>query len=76
MDRWRMVTTQDGTEHVASVVLGETEAAEHLDAEHFLAAASGWQVERGIGRMVCRKGSTVRTIEARRYTATNDTRSE
>jgi hypothetical protein len=44
--RNRLVTEQDGRQHVSTLLLADTEIAEALEWEEQLHAAGGWTVER------------------------------
>ena len=50
--RARLVTNQNGREHVSSVVLGLDEVADHLHAEAVLHQAFGWAVYEEPGELV------------------------
>lgn len=71
-DRWRLVTITNGTVEVSSVALSQVEAQEQLEGEALIAAIAGWTVTPGAGVVVARRGSTTRTVEARRYEPLTD----
>lgn len=70
--RYRMVTTQNGQEHVHSGLLAEDEIQEHLDAEALLHKMGGWTVTEGDRVLVCRKKDIERIITIRESDAHND----
>ncbi len=74
MTRWRLVEEQDGTTHVSSVVLGECEIDEQIQAEADLHALAGWAVTLGVRVVVCRKwdSGVVRTIRAVEFDPMHD----
>lgn len=71
-ERWRLVTTTNGTVDVSSVAMSHDEAQEQLEGEAIIAALAGWNVTPGDDVVVCSRGSTTRTVEARRYDPLND----
>lgn len=72
-DRYRLVTEHSGGErHVSAGVLGEDEISATLEAEALLHELGGWEVTRSEGSVLCRSGSTLRVIAARRFDPMND----
>jgi hypothetical protein len=65
MTRNRLVTEQDGSTHVSSVLLTDDEIGEALDWEVQLHQATGWQVDRFGVMLRCVKGHTVRWLWVR-----------
>jgi len=70
--RNRIVTDQDGTQHVSPVLLTLDEAAEMLDLEERMHRASGWDVTRYGATIRCRKSDTVRWVWVRSRTPLED----
>lgn len=50
--RLRMVTVQNGREHVSAVILAPDEVSDHLHAEAVLHQATGWAVYEEPGELV------------------------
>lgn len=71
--RNRLVTEQDGAQHVSSVVLSLDEAAEFLDAEADMHKAAGWQVDHYGGMIRCSRGTLVRWLWIRSRSPLEDT---
>ena len=63
--RNRLVTEQDGTQHVSGLLIAEDEIGEALDWEVQLHEATGWAVERYGAMIRCTKGQTVRWVWVR-----------
>ncbi len=75
--RYRMVTTQDGREHVSSVVLSRHEVRDILDTEETLLRSSGWQISHTQNQLHASKligqKRVRRIIEVRAFTPLQDT---
>jgi len=77
-DRYRLVTVQGGEAHVSTLILGESEVAEHLDLEESLHDATGWAVARmdTVGerfpQLFCLRGLRARRIFVKRFTPMDD----
>jgi len=71
--RNRIVTDQDGQQHVSSVLLTLEEAADMLDLETRMHEATGWTVTRYGTTMRCQKGQTVRWVWIRSKPPLEDT---
>lgn len=71
-ERWRIVTTTNGHVDVSAIALSQEEAQEQLEGEALIAAIAGWNVTPGAGVIVCSRGSTTRTVEARCFDPLND----
>lgn len=75
-DRYRMVTVQNGTEHVSSVVLNYDEAGAQLLFERTMHNAAGWRVAQvrgeGLPHLVFTKGAVTRAVFAKRFSAMDD----
>jgi hypothetical protein len=63
--RNRLVTEQDGSTHISSLLLTTEEIPEALDWEVQLHEATGWTVDRYGVVLICRKGNTSRRIWVR-----------
>ena len=71
--RYRLVTVQNGREHVSAVVLGHAEVPEHLHAEAVLHQATGWAVYEEPGeRVVASRPGIRREVFARRFDPLGD----
>ena len=71
--RNRLVTEQDGTQHVSGLVLTSDEIPEALDWEAQLHQATGWTVERYGVMLRCSKGDIVRWVWVRSKPPLEDT---
>jgi len=71
--RHRLVTVQNGREHVSAVVLGPDEVSDHLHIEACLHQAAGWVVyeEPGV-RVVATRAHVTREITARNFNPMED----
>lgn len=71
--RYRLVYKSEREHHVSSVVLSQDEITDHLDAEAHLHELTGWSVTRGDLLIVCRRGDSLRVIEAKSFDPFDDT---
>ena len=61
--RYRLVTVQNGVEHISSVVLGKEEAADSLIAEAEMHERSGWKVTwKNSGTIIAMRPGIIRKI--------------
>jgi hypothetical protein len=72
VSRYRLVTVQNGREHVSTVVSGRDEIERDLWAEALLHSWSGWKVAVGTGMVVATKGDVVREVFFREYDPMGD----
>jgi len=63
--RYRLVTEQNGEQHVGSTILAADEIWDHLDTEETIHVARGWNVTRHGAMLRAQKGDTVRWIWCR-----------
>lgn len=71
--RNRMVTEQDGRQHVSPSLLTLDEAADMLDLETQLHKATGWTVSRYGPCLRCEKGPVIRWVWVRSKPPLEDT---
>lgn len=71
--RNRLVTEQDGKQHVSGLVLADWEIPEALEWEEQLHEASGWTVDRHGSMRRFEKNGVVRWLWVRSKTALEDT---
>lgn len=71
-ERFRLIYGQSGREHTSSVVLSEDEVCDHLEVEAVLHEKTGWVVTRGERLLICRRGNSLRSIEAKRFDPFDD----
>lgn len=71
--RNRLVTEQDGKQHVSSVLLRPDEIPWMLDTEETMHTLSGWNVHRHGAMLRCVKGETVRWVWVRSRPVMEDT---
>ncbi len=71
--RNRLVTDQDGTQHVSSVLLTADEIPRMLEAEIQMHRATGWHVTRYGGCLRMQRGDTVRWVWVRSKPPLEDT---
>ena len=71
--RHRLVTDQDGQQHVSSVMFTLDEAADMLNLEENMHRETGWDVTRYGPTMRCKKGAVVRWIWVRSKPPLEDT---
>lgn len=76
MNCYRIVTTQNGKEHISGVVLSRNEANDYLDVERDLHEGTGWKVTSISGVLLCERLAGMRkirrTIEVRAFTPLED----
>jgi hypothetical protein len=73
MTRIRLVTEQDGVQHVSGEILAVSELWDALAVEETLHRLSGWHVDRWGETIRAAKGETVRWIWPRTREAMEDT---
>ena len=74
-ERFRIVEIRPdkgGAEFPSTVVLAEEEIPYWLSVETELHESTGWEVTQGDNVIVCRRGTIVRVLEARKYDPFND----
>lgn len=74
-ERYRIVEIRPdkgGAEFPSTVVLAEDEIDYWLSVETEMHESSGWEVTPGENMIVCRRGTLVRVLEARKYDPFND----
>ena len=73
MNRYRLVSEQDGHAHVSGTVLGAHEIWDMLDWEAQLHAAAGWTVENYGAMLRLTKNDTMRWVWVRARPPLEDT---
>jgi hypothetical protein len=71
--RNRLVTEQDGREHVSSVLLAPDEIPYMLETEEHMHTITGWNVTRHGAMLRCQRGPTIRWIWVRSRKPQDDT---
>lgn len=71
--RNRLVTEQDGRQHVSTVLIGADEIPGMLGAEETMHTLAGWDVRRHGAMLRCQKGTVVRWVWVRSRPVMEDT---